>query len=149
LRSTDSTTPSLPLHLLGDRRAPLGVAEDPRLVALEPEAGVAGVERRVDEPVRLGVERLDLALALDDHRERRRLTRPSETTPPTHARPRSVAARVAFMPTSQSASLRERRRPRGSSSRAGAELSKPVLDRLLRHRADPEPLDGLSIPASS
>ena len=35
-------------------------------------------------------------------------TRPSETTPPTHARPRIVAARVAFMPTSQSASLRER-----------------------------------------
>jgi len=35
-------------------------------------------------------------------------TRPSETTPPTHARPRIVAARVAFMPTSQSASERER-----------------------------------------
>jgi hypothetical protein len=35
-------------------------------------------------------------------------TRPRETTPPTHARPRIVAARVAFMPTSQSASDRER-----------------------------------------
>jgi hypothetical protein len=35
-------------------------------------------------------------------------TRPSETTPPTHARPRIVAARVAFMPTSQSASERDR-----------------------------------------
>ena len=35
-------------------------------------------------------------------------TRPSETTPPTHARPRIVAARVAFMPTSQSASERAR-----------------------------------------
>src|SRR6266511_1020431 len=35
-------------------------------------------------------------------------TLPSETTPPTHARPRIVAARVAFMPTSQSASERER-----------------------------------------
>src|SRR5438132_541849 len=34
-------------------------------------------------------------------------TRPSDTTPPTHARPRIVAARVAFIPTSQSASLRE------------------------------------------
>ena len=35
-------------------------------------------------------------------------TRPSETTPPTQARPRIVAARVAFMPTSQSASERAR-----------------------------------------
>ncbi len=35
-------------------------------------------------------------------------TRPSETTPPTHARPRMVAARVAFMPTIQSASERDR-----------------------------------------
>ncbi len=35
-------------------------------------------------------------------------TRPSDTTPPTHARPRMVAARVAFMPTIQSASERER-----------------------------------------
>ena len=34
-------------------------------------------------------------------------TRPSETTPPSE-RARTVAARVAFMPTSQSASERER-----------------------------------------
>jgi hypothetical protein len=34
-------------------------------------------------------------------------TRPSDTTPP-RARPRTVAARVAFIPTSQSASDRDR-----------------------------------------
>ena len=55
-------------------------------------------------------------------------TRPSETTPPTHARPRMVAARVAFMPTSQSAS--ERERAAASSWRScspGRSFSKPSL----------------------
>src|SRR6185369_10999127 len=63
----------LALHLRGDRRRPLGVAEDPRLVALEPEAGVGRVEGAVDEPVRLRREGLDLALALDHQRQGRRL----------------------------------------------------------------------------
>ena len=61
--------------LSGDfRDDPVGaleVAEDPRLVSFEPDALVGRLERSVDEPVRLGDERLDLALPLDDHRERR------------------------------------------------------------------------------
>ena len=62
--------------LAGDlRRDLLGALRllQPRLVALEPEALVARVELRVDEPVRLGDEGLDLALALDQQRQRRRL----------------------------------------------------------------------------
>src|SRR5205823_12766402 len=55
--------------LLGARE----VAEDARLVAFEPQALVPRVEGRGDEAVRLRRERLDLALALDHHRERRRL----------------------------------------------------------------------------
>ncbi len=71
-------------------------------------------------------------------------TRPSETTPPTQARPRIVAARVAFMPTSQSASERERAAAsNGSSCSARTEPGESVPDRLLRHRRDPEPLDRL------
>ena len=53
-------------------------------------------------------------------------TRPSETTPPTHARPRMVAARVAFMPTSQSASERARAADSsGWSCVPGRSCSKP------------------------
>ena len=53
-------------------------------------------------------------------------TRPSETTPPTHARPRIVAARVAFMPTSQSASERARAASSsGSSWSPGRRTVKP------------------------
>src|SRR5205807_4634545 len=59
----------LPLDLLdgpvlsGDLRADpvraFEVAEDPRLVSFEPDALVGRLERSVDEPVRLGDERLD------------------------------------------------------------------------------------------
>src|SRR5207244_5600704 len=48
-------------------------AEEPRRVALEPHALVPRVELRPDEAVRLRREGLDLALALDHHRQRRRL----------------------------------------------------------------------------
>jgi len=77
-------------------------------------------------------------------------TRPSETTPPTHARPRIVAARVAFMPTSQSASLRDRAAcSRFWSCSPGRSFSKPsriacfVIDEIQRRST------GLSIPAVS
>src|SRR5581483_11535397 len=51
-----------------DRGRTLRVAEDPRLLALEPEPGVTRIECRVHEPVGLRREGLDLAFALDDHR---------------------------------------------------------------------------------
>src|SRR5205807_7325788 len=55
-------------YLLDDLLGAPEVAEDARLVALEPHALVAGVELRADEAIRLRRERLDLALALDHHR---------------------------------------------------------------------------------
>jgi hypothetical protein len=57
--------PVPPGHFRGDLLGALAVLE-PHLVAFEPEALVARVEARVDEPVRLGDEGLDLTLALDD-----------------------------------------------------------------------------------
>ena len=53
-------------------------------------------------------------------------TRPRETTPPSADRPRMVAARVAFIPISQSASARERAAcSRRASSAGGRRRSKP------------------------
>src|SRR5204863_2611941 len=60
-------------HLLGDLLRPREIAEDPRLVALEPHALVTRIKPGADETVRLRRERLDLALALDHHRQRRGL----------------------------------------------------------------------------
>ena len=77
-------------------------------------------------------------------------TRPSETTPPTQARPRMVAARVAFMPTSQSASERERAAASsGPSSLPGRSFSNPsriacFVIELIHRRST-----GLSMPAVS
>src|SRR3954449_151228 len=90
-------------------------------------------------------------------------TRPSETTPPPQARPLIVAARVAFMPTSQSASERARAAASSGSScspgrgrseappvglgglelLAGTEALEALADRLARHRRDPKPVDRL------
>ena len=71
-------------------------------------------------------------------------TRPSETAPSNDERSRIVAARVAFMPTIQSASERERA---ASSSRAKssarAQVAERRADRRVRHRGEPQPLDGL------
>ena len=72
-------------------------------------------------------------------------TRPSETAPSNEERSRIVAARVAFMPTIQSAS--ERDRAASSSSvelrrRAAARRTRSLIA-LGRHRGQPQPLDGL------
>ena len=60
------------LGLLGGLQPRLGAGVEAALVAA---AGVAGgrLELRVDEPVRLGLERADLLLAAGEDRERRRL----------------------------------------------------------------------------
>ena len=53
-------------------------------------------------------------------------TRPRETTPPRADRPRMVAARVAFIPISQSASARDRAAcSSGRISEDGRRWSKP------------------------
>jgi hypothetical protein len=119
------------------------VAHDPCLVALEPEALIARIELRVDEPVRLRDERLDLALALDDQRQRRRLhaTERDDAADPGAAANRRRARRVhAHEPVRLGA---------GAGSRlelpqllAGAKLLEALADRLLRHRVDPQALDG-------
>jgi hypothetical protein len=59
--------------LCGDLVGTLERIEDSRLVAFEPEALVLREKGSVDEAVRLGNEGLDLALALDDHRQCRGL----------------------------------------------------------------------------
>ena len=119
----------------------------PRLVALEPEALVAGLERRVDEAVRLRHERLDLALALDDHRRasasargrarrRRRPTRGRGSS-----RRASRSCRRASRPRSGSA-----RPPRAAASASpGRSLSKPSRIACFVIERDPEPLDGLAL----
>jgi hypothetical protein len=65
-------------------------------------------------------------------------TRPSDTAPSNEERSRIVAARVAFMPTIQSASERERA---GLLERVElltrAERTEGVLDRGSRHRRKP------------
>src|SRR5205823_12204422 len=76
-------------HALDDPVRARGLL-DPRLVAFEPKTFVGRLERGADEPVRLGDERLDLALALDDHRERRRLDAPERDDA---AHPRAAADR--------------------------------------------------------
>ncbi len=65
--------PVLAGDLGDDRVRTREVAEDARLVALEPESLIRRLERPVDEAVRLGDERLDLALAPDDQPECRSL----------------------------------------------------------------------------
>ena len=71
-------------------------------------------------------------------------TRPSETAPSNEERRRMVAARVAFMPTIQSASERDlaasRRAPR---SALVAQLAEGLAHRLVGHRVQPQALDGL------
>src|SRR5438132_6911916 len=62
----------LAAHALGDRARAVG-SLDAGLIALEPEAAIARVEGRVDEPIRLRDECLDLPLPADDHRKGRRL----------------------------------------------------------------------------
>ena len=126
-----------------DRVGPLAVLQ-PNLVALEPEPLVARVEARVDEPVRLRHERLDLALALDDHRQRRRL----------HPAERDDAADPGAAADRRRARRVHADEPVRLGARAGGGLQRPELvarpqalealaDRGLRHRRDPEPLDRL------
>ena len=71
-------------------------------------------------------------------------TRPRDTAPSNEERSRIVAARVAFMPTIQSASDRDRAACSSrSNSDAGLQRAERVLDRLRRHRGQPQPLDRL------
>ena len=115
----------LALHLLGDRGRLLAVPHA-RLVLVEPEPGVARVEARVDEPVRLRDEGLDLALALHDQRERRRLN-PAErddAADPGAAADRRRARRVhADEPVGLGAGASGRLERRASASRGGASRS--------------------------
>jgi hypothetical protein len=77
-------------------------------------------------------------------------TRPSETTPPTQARPRIVAALVAFIPISQSASERERAAASsGCSSSPGRSLSKPSRIACFVIELTQSRCTGLSMPAVS
>ena len=74
-------------------------------------------------------------------------TRPSETAPSKAARRRIEAARVAFMPTTQSASERERAAASSDSiSSPGRSCAEGLLDRLLGHRGQPQALDRLVHP---
>ena len=67
-------------------------------------------------------------------------TRPSETAPSKEERRRIVAARVAFMPTIQSASERERAACSSrASSAAGRSVANAVAHRRGRHRREPQP----------
>ena len=143
MRSTDSTMPSFPETLADDLLGALAVLE-PHLVALEPQPFVARVEAGVDEPVRLRHEGLDLALALDDQRQRRRLDAAERDDPadPSAALDRGGTGRV------------HPDEPVRLGARAGSRLERPQLgaraealealaDRLLGHRRDPQALDGL------
>src|SRR5439155_27126088 len=114
------------------------VAEDPRLVAFEPESLVRRLEGGVDEAVRLRDEGLNLPLALDDHRERRCLdaTQRDDTADPRPPAYRRGAGRVhADEP------IRLGTRARCFLERlhlpARPQLLEAVADRLLRHRRDP------------
>src|SRR2546430_4056385 len=118
-----------------------------RLVALEPEPGVARIEGGVDEPVRLRREGLDLALALDDHRQGGRLhasERDDAADPGTAAERRGPGGVHADEPVRLApgaGGLLE-----AAHLGARAQLLEAALDRLLRHRADPEPVDRLVDP---
>src|SRR5262249_13139472 len=127
---------------LDDRLGPARLL-DARLVALEPEALVARVEARANEPVRLRDERLDLALATHDHGGRRRVPAAQRDAPadPCAAADRRRAGRVhADQPVGLRAGA-----GRGLERLelvARAQPREAVADRLLRHRRDPEALDG-------
>ena len=71
-------------------------------------------------------------------------TRPSETAPSNAARSRIDAARVAFMPTTQSASERERAAASsGFISSPGRSAPKASPIARFGHRGEPEPVDRL------
>src|SRR5439155_16935494 len=134
-------------HLLDDLLGPREIAEDPRLVALEPQALVARIEAGAHEAVRLRSERLDLALALDHHRQRRRLhpaERDDSADPGAAANGRGAGRVHPDQPVSLGA--RARRSLERLQLLAGAQLLEALADRLLRHRADPEPLHRLVDP---
>ena len=118
LRSTDSTVPVLPATLatISSRRA-----RPPRCRLLagrgpcrrppgRTKALVARVEGRVNEPVRLGDEGLDLALAADDDRQRRRLHPAERDDAADPARGRGSSRRA-------SRSCRRASRPRSGRAR--------------------------------
>ena len=71
-------------------------------------------------------------------------TRPSDTAPSNEERSRIVAARVAFMPTIQSASERERAASSSVwNSSPGRSAPNACLIALCGHRRQPQPLHGL------
>ena len=117
---------------------------DPGLVALEPQAVIRWLERCANEPVRLRYESLDLALALHDHRERRRLdaSERDDAADPSAAADRRRPGRVhADEPVGLG--TRTRRCLERGELVARPQPLEALLDRLLRHRGDPEPVDRL------
>ena len=98
----------------------------------------------MDETIGFGDEGLDLALTLHNHRERRRLHASERDdaadprTPANRGRPRRVHPDEPIGFTS-----RARRRFERVHLVARTELLESLADRLLRHRGDPQPIDGL------
>ena len=113
-------------------------------VAAAVRAALVGRERGLHEPVRLGLEGADLLLAASDERERGGL-HPSE-------RHRSVERRAQPDRCGSGGvhphhPVRLRPRPGGrlelAHLGAGTEVLERLLDRLARHRREPQALDGL------
>jgi hypothetical protein len=137
----------LPGGLLDDlRRLFLG---DPLAaeVAARVEALLARGEAGLDQPVRLRLEGPDLLLALGDQREGRRLD-PPERDGAVEGGPQADRSRPRGVHTDDPVGLRARagRRLEPLHLLAGQQRAEGVLDRLLRHRVEPQPLDGLVAP---
>src|SRR5207237_9830116 len=139
--------PVFSCDLLDDSLSTREISEEPCLVAFEPDARVAPVERRVDETIGLGDEGLDLALTLHDHRERRRLHASERDdaadprTPANRGRPRRVHPDEPIGFTS-----RARRRFERVHLVARTELLESLAEPLLPHRRGPPPIDRLPPP---
>ena len=110
--------------------------------AIEPLSGRR--ERTFDEPVRLGLERSDLLLAPRHERERGRL-HSAERDGAVERRAQTDRRRARRVHADEPVSLGAgaRRRLERLHLLARPEPVERVLDRLLRHRVEPEALDGL------
>ena len=136
----------------GDDRLRLGGRLQARLGAGVVAAGVAPagrsagrLEERVDEPVGLGLERADLLLAPRDQRQRRRLHAPErDGAVERRAQPDRGGARGVHAddPVGLGARPRGLLEPREVVARP--QVAERALDRRLRHRRQPQPLDGLA-----
>ncbi len=135
----------------------LDVGDDRRcLVLLDPLAAevaavvgavAARLERGLDEPVRLGDECADLLLAARDERERRRL-HAAERDRAAERRPQADRRGARGVHPDEPVGLGAGARGRLEQLHLGAraQVLERLLDRLLRHRVQPEALDGLVDP---